>query len=168
VLFRVISLFQLIPWNHFGRKNVGFLYAIAHGAKVICSAVQCSAVQCSAVQCSAVQCSAVQCSAVQCSAGNLRHRRRQHPPGDQPAPPLANDRPDLNRENGEQLVAVSLTDYLLVLFAIYLLFAIFTVQVNIYRQFTEQRVWPRGFPLEQLHGEEPIVCCRSLLSHSLS
>ena len=26
---------QLIPWNHFGRKNVGFLYAIAHGAHVI-------------------------------------------------------------------------------------------------------------------------------------
>eukprot|EP01012_Entosiphon_sulcatum_P055874 TRINITY_DN7849_c0_g1_i1.p1 TRINITY_DN7849_c0_g1~~TRINITY_DN7849_c0_g1_i1.p1 ORF type:complete len:420 (-),score=45.55 TRINITY_DN7849_c0_g1_i1:26-1285(-) len=23
------------PWNHFGRKNIGFLYAIAHGAKVI-------------------------------------------------------------------------------------------------------------------------------------
>ena len=25
----------MIPWNHFGRKNVGFLYAIAHGAKLI-------------------------------------------------------------------------------------------------------------------------------------
>jgi len=24
-----------IPWRHFGRKNIGFLYAIAHGAKVI-------------------------------------------------------------------------------------------------------------------------------------
>merc|ERR1719454_10284 len=24
-----------IPWKHFGRKNIGFLYAIAHGAKVI-------------------------------------------------------------------------------------------------------------------------------------
>lgn len=24
-----------IPWRHFGRKNVGFLYAIAHGAKII-------------------------------------------------------------------------------------------------------------------------------------
>jgi len=23
------------PWRHFGRKNIGFLYAIAHGAKVI-------------------------------------------------------------------------------------------------------------------------------------
>lgn len=30
--------FQIIdhvPWRHFGRKNIGFLYAIAHGAKVI-------------------------------------------------------------------------------------------------------------------------------------
>lgn len=24
-----------IPWRHFGRKNIGYLYAIAHGAKVI-------------------------------------------------------------------------------------------------------------------------------------
>ena len=24
-----------LPWNSFGRKNVGYLYAIAHGAKVI-------------------------------------------------------------------------------------------------------------------------------------
>jgi hypothetical protein len=24
-----------VPWRHFGRKNVGFLYAIAHGARVI-------------------------------------------------------------------------------------------------------------------------------------
>lgn len=24
-----------IPWNHFGRKNVGFMYAIQHGAKLI-------------------------------------------------------------------------------------------------------------------------------------
>ncbi|CAE7898086.1 STL2 [Symbiodinium microadriaticum] len=24
-----------LPWRHFGRKNVGFLYAIAHGAKII-------------------------------------------------------------------------------------------------------------------------------------
>jgi hypothetical protein len=24
-----------LPWNHFGRKNVGYLYAILHGAKVI-------------------------------------------------------------------------------------------------------------------------------------
>jgi hypothetical protein len=23
-----------LPWNHFGRKNFGFLYAILHGAKV--------------------------------------------------------------------------------------------------------------------------------------
>lgn len=26
---------KLLPWNHFGRKNVGFFYAIMHGAKVI-------------------------------------------------------------------------------------------------------------------------------------
>lgn len=25
----------LLAWNHFGRKNLGFLYAIHHGAKVI-------------------------------------------------------------------------------------------------------------------------------------
>ena len=25
----------MIPWNHFGRKNIGYLYAIIHGAKVI-------------------------------------------------------------------------------------------------------------------------------------
>jgi len=24
-----------VPWRHFGRKNIGYLYAIAHGAKVI-------------------------------------------------------------------------------------------------------------------------------------
>ena len=24
-----------LPWNHFGRKNVGFMYAVAHGAEVI-------------------------------------------------------------------------------------------------------------------------------------
>jgi len=26
---------KLLPWNHFGRKNAGFLYAIHHGAKFI-------------------------------------------------------------------------------------------------------------------------------------
>jgi hypothetical protein len=26
---------DLIPWNHFGRKNIGYLYAIIHGAKII-------------------------------------------------------------------------------------------------------------------------------------
>ncbi|XP_033632604.1 probable glycosyltransferase STELLO2 [Asterias rubens] len=26
---------QLIPWNHFSRKNIGYMYAIEHGAKVI-------------------------------------------------------------------------------------------------------------------------------------
>lgn len=27
-------LTDLLPWNHFGRKNVGYMYAIHHGAKV--------------------------------------------------------------------------------------------------------------------------------------
>ncbi|CAM9486179.1 unnamed protein product [Ectocarpus sp. 8 AP-2014] len=26
---------EILPWNHFGRKNVGYMYAIQHGAKVI-------------------------------------------------------------------------------------------------------------------------------------
>ena len=26
---------EAIPWNHFGRKNIGYLYAVAHGAEVI-------------------------------------------------------------------------------------------------------------------------------------
>ncbi|CAN0343703.1 unnamed protein product, partial [Ascophyllum nodosum] len=26
---------NILPWNHFGRKNVGYLYAVHHGAKVI-------------------------------------------------------------------------------------------------------------------------------------
>lgn len=30
--FQIVAL---TPWRHFGRKNIGFLYAIAHGAKVI-------------------------------------------------------------------------------------------------------------------------------------
>ena len=25
---------NILPWNHFGRKNVGYLYAVHHGAKV--------------------------------------------------------------------------------------------------------------------------------------
>lgn len=29
------SFVNRIPWNHFGRKNIGYFYAIAHGAKVI-------------------------------------------------------------------------------------------------------------------------------------
>jgi len=29
------ELFQLLPWKHFGRKNVGYLYAIMHGAEMI-------------------------------------------------------------------------------------------------------------------------------------
>eukprot|EP00927_Polykrikos_kofoidii_P085975 TRINITY_DN9494_c0_g1_i1.p1 TRINITY_DN9494_c0_g1~~TRINITY_DN9494_c0_g1_i1.p1 ORF type:complete len:500 (+),score=59.30 TRINITY_DN9494_c0_g1_i1:255-1754(+) len=30
--FRIIDH---VPWKHFGRKNIGYLYAIAHGAKII-------------------------------------------------------------------------------------------------------------------------------------
>ena len=26
---------KMLPWNSFGRKNLGYLYAIAHGAQVI-------------------------------------------------------------------------------------------------------------------------------------
>ena len=29
------SMINNIPWNHFGRKNVGHLYAILHGARMI-------------------------------------------------------------------------------------------------------------------------------------
>jgi hypothetical protein len=29
------KLAQLLPWNHYSRKNIGYLYAIEHGAKVI-------------------------------------------------------------------------------------------------------------------------------------
>ncbi|CAM9526473.1 unnamed protein product [Discosporangium mesarthrocarpum] len=29
------SIISILPWNHFGRKNVGFMYAIHHGAEVI-------------------------------------------------------------------------------------------------------------------------------------
>lgn len=28
------QIVSLLPWNHFGRKNVGYLYAVHHGAKV--------------------------------------------------------------------------------------------------------------------------------------
>ena len=28
-------ILRLLPWNHFGRKNLGYVYAIHHGAKVI-------------------------------------------------------------------------------------------------------------------------------------
>ena len=30
--YRVLAL---LPWNHFGRKNVGYLFAIAHGARMV-------------------------------------------------------------------------------------------------------------------------------------
>jgi hypothetical protein len=38
LFFQLINIYilphvKLIPWKHFGRKNVGFLYAIIHGAK---------------------------------------------------------------------------------------------------------------------------------------
>jgi len=29
------KIIDLLPWNHFGRKNVGYLYAVHHGATVI-------------------------------------------------------------------------------------------------------------------------------------
>lgn len=29
------KIMQHLPWNHFGRKNIGYIYAIARGAKVI-------------------------------------------------------------------------------------------------------------------------------------
>jgi hypothetical protein len=29
------KLLQLLPWRHFGRKNLGYLYAITHGAEII-------------------------------------------------------------------------------------------------------------------------------------
>lgn len=29
------NIMQLVPWNHFARKNIGFIYAIHHGAKRI-------------------------------------------------------------------------------------------------------------------------------------
>lgn len=29
------TFIEKIPWNHFGRKNIGYLYAIAHGAEVV-------------------------------------------------------------------------------------------------------------------------------------
>ena len=29
------EMFDLLPWNHFGRKNAGYLYAILHGAEMI-------------------------------------------------------------------------------------------------------------------------------------
>ena len=32
---RFPKLFELIPWNHFGRKNIGYLFAIEQGAEVI-------------------------------------------------------------------------------------------------------------------------------------
>ena len=31
----IFPVVKALPWNHFGRKNVGYLYAILHGAKVI-------------------------------------------------------------------------------------------------------------------------------------
>ena len=34
-LIKHFSMINNIPWNHFGRKNVGYLYAILHGARMI-------------------------------------------------------------------------------------------------------------------------------------
>ena len=30
-----VNFVSALPWNHFGRKNIGYLYAIMHGAEVI-------------------------------------------------------------------------------------------------------------------------------------
>lgn len=30
-----LDFVKILPWNSFGRKNIGYLYAIAKGAKVI-------------------------------------------------------------------------------------------------------------------------------------
>ena len=32
---KTLPISASLPWNHFGRKNIGFLYAIQHGAEVI-------------------------------------------------------------------------------------------------------------------------------------
>lgn len=32
---RTFPLVGTIPWNHFGRKNIGYLYAILYGATVV-------------------------------------------------------------------------------------------------------------------------------------
>lgn len=32
---KVFPLIDTIPWNHFGRKNVGYLYALLYGASVV-------------------------------------------------------------------------------------------------------------------------------------
>ena len=29
------SIIDILPWNHYARKNIGYLYAIEHGAKII-------------------------------------------------------------------------------------------------------------------------------------
>jgi len=87
---------KLIPWNHFGRKNVGFLYAISQGAKVIYDT----------------------------DDDNIPL---------QTSLPL--DSPLENLQSGQKTV-------------------------NIYRQFTDHRVWPRGFPLEDLRKEKDLSCCK--------
>merc|ERR1712126_342863 len=34
-----------------------------------------------------------------------------------------------------------------------------SLTTNIYSQFTNLTIWPRGFPLENLHQEETLSCC---------
>jgi hypothetical protein len=34
-LAEVFPMIRLLPWNHFGRKNIGYLFAIAQGAELI-------------------------------------------------------------------------------------------------------------------------------------
>jgi len=90
---------QLIPWNHFGRKNVGFLFAIAHGAEWIYDT-------------------------------------------DDDNEPLSQTLPLQNRLLEMKINREKQST------------------TNIYKQFTEANVWPRGFPLEDLHKMENNSCCR--------
>ena len=32
---KTFPLVDVLPWNHFGRKNIGYIYAIHHGAQII-------------------------------------------------------------------------------------------------------------------------------------
>ena len=34
-MHNIILFVRALPWNHFGRKNIRYLYAIMHGAEVI-------------------------------------------------------------------------------------------------------------------------------------
>lgn len=34
-LAEIFPMVKMLPWNHFGRKNVGYLYAVLHGARMV-------------------------------------------------------------------------------------------------------------------------------------